>query len=86
MLADRVVEWTEKWKQDGRQEGRREGIQTGLHEGHRHALRTLLQTRFGPLPDWAESRLMSADAATLDAWTRAVLTAASLDEIIGPAA
>ncbi|MBU4611131.1 Rpn family recombination-promoting nuclease/putative transposase [Achromobacter sp. GG226] len=117
MLAERVVEWTEKWKQDGLQagleqglregrerglvegrerglaegrevglqEGRQEGRQEGIDEGLRLALRTLLQARFGPLPDWAEPRLMAADTSTLDAWARAVLTAASLQAILGPA-
>jgi hypothetical protein len=43
----------------------------------------LLLARFGDLPSWANDRLSGADEHTLDAWTEAVLTAQSLDALLG---
>jgi predicted transposase/invertase (TIGR01784 family) len=53
MLAERVMEWTEKWKQEGLQEGRQEGLQEGHQEDLERVRGVLLrglESRFGPLP------------------------------------
>jgi predicted transposase/invertase (TIGR01784 family) len=72
MLAERVVEWTEKWKQEGLQEGRPEGLQEGrqkgLQEGRqkerqegleraRGVFLLGLEKRFGPLPAEVRQRV-----------------------------
>jgi predicted transposase YdaD len=56
MLAERVVEWTEKWKQEGLQEGRQEGRQEVL-ERARGVLLLGLEKRFGPLPAEVRQRV-----------------------------
>jgi predicted transposase/invertase (TIGR01784 family) len=56
MLAERVMEWTEKWKQEGLQEGRQEGRQEGL-ETFRGVLLRGLEERFGPLPAEVRQRV-----------------------------
>jgi hypothetical protein len=43
----------------------------------------LLQLRFGPVPEWAQSRLNAADEAQLLAWTGAILSATSLTDLFG---
>ena len=43
MLAERVVEWTEKWKQEGLQEGLQKGLQKGRQKGLQEGLQEGLQ-------------------------------------------
>jgi hypothetical protein len=62
-------------------EGVKEGTKLGIAQGYRAVLRTLLEQRFGELPADAIARLEEADADTLDAWTRRVLTASSLADV-----
>ncbi|MDF9392792.1 MULTISPECIES: Rpn family recombination-promoting nuclease/putative transposase [Methylococcus] len=87
MLAERVVEWTEKWKreglQQGRQEGRQEGIQEGRTQGEIALLRRQLTRRFGPLPAWAEARLAQASTDQCEAWADRLLEAGSLEDVLG---
>jgi hypothetical protein len=42
----------------------------------------MLEQRFGSLPPDATDRIRAADEPTLDRWTRRVLTASSLDELL----
>jgi hypothetical protein len=62
-------------------EGVKEGTKKGIELGYRATLRTLLEQRFGALPADALARLDQADADTLDAWVRRVLTAGSLADV-----
>lgn len=59
-------------------EGREEGREEGRAEGQRLTLERLLRLKFGPLPDDAERRLATADAAALARYTERVLTADTL--------
>jgi hypothetical protein len=43
----------------------------------------LLALKFGPLPDWATHLINNADIEQLDAWTKGVLTAESLEALLG---
>ena len=68
------------WYEDrGRQAGRDEGLRTGA----RNVLLRQLRARFGALPGAAEARIQAADAAQLDVWIDRVLTAATLDDVLG---
>jgi predicted transposase YdaD len=90
-----MKKWPEQWEQRGilkgiqrgREEGRMEGRMEGRTEGRMQAMRetaiTLLELKFGALPDWATQMINQADAARLDAWTRGVLTAESLEALLG---
>src|SRR5262249_18653897 len=62
-----------------RRGGRREGETTGM----RSVLLRQLRQRFGALPSDALERIEKGDRAALNAWTSRVLTAASLDEVLG---
>lgn len=44
-------------------------------------LETLLQRKFGPMPDWARQRITSANEATLNHWAIRVLDAQSLEDV-----
>ena len=66
-----------------RREGEARGKATGKAEGKREALLLLLRQRFGRLPAAAVARIDKADAPTLDVWFGSVLTASSLDDVLG---
>ena len=82
--------WIEQGRTEGiekgRHEGRSEGRQEGREEGRAAALEGLLlrqlELRFGVLPEGIRARVRGASASELEAWAEAVLTAASLDEVM----
>jgi hypothetical protein len=57
------------------------GETTGEIRGKRGALRTVLQARFGSLPEAVEQRIAAADADQLDALIGRAATVASPDEL-----
>jgi len=67
----------------GRLEGRMEGLMEGRVKTLRETALTLLELKFGPLPDWATHLINNADIEQLDAWTKGVLTAESLEALLG---
>lgn len=90
MLQDYAKEWQKKWKQEGRQEGIQKGIQKGIQEGRQEGrqegiqesrLLLLLQSRFGPAPDWVKTKLADANLKVLKKWTKKTLKAKSLKSV-----
>ncbi len=76
MLANPNSDWTQRWRQEGRLEGRLEG------EGA--ILLRQLKRRFGPeLPSWVETKVQTASAEQLEAWSEAILDATSLEDVVG---
>ena len=71
-----IADWYEE-------RGLQAGLTKGLTTGARNALLKLLRARFGALPEAAASRIEAADTAQLDVWIDRVLTAASLDDVLG---
>jgi len=71
VLSERVKQWPEHWEEKGRQEGRQERI-----EG-------TLRIKFGDLPEWADQRLMDATDEQLDEWVMQILSADSLEALLG---
>jgi predicted transposase/invertase (TIGR01784 family) len=69
--------------EQGRNEGRVEGRLQGRVEGKAELLLKLLSLRFGPVAAQAQSRVAQASAQELELWTDRVLTAATLDEVLG---
>ncbi|WP_437674188.1 hypothetical protein [Sorangium sp. So ce131] len=57
--------------------------QRAAREGQREVLLDLLRVRFGELPASALARIESASAETLQTWARRLLTAGTLDEVLG---
>jgi predicted transposase YdaD len=66
------------------QRGEARGEARGELHGRRALLQRQLMLRFGPLSERAILRVQAADVPTLDTWAERVLTAASLDEVLGP--
>jgi len=70
-----------KGLEKGLQQGLQRGLQQGLQQGKSTLLRDLLILRFGPLPDWTETKLAHADPAQLDSWAKRLLEAANLETV-----
>jgi hypothetical protein len=67
-----------------REEGREEGRAEGELHGRAALLQRQLTHRFGPLPAEATEHLSTATIAELDAVGERLLTAATLEEALGP--
>ncbi len=78
MLAERV----EQWKEDLREEGRKEGRKEGREEGREELLLTLLQARFGTLPEPVVRRVEDATAEQLKAWAVRLVNGDRLDDLL----
>ncbi|MGI5216840.1 Rpn family recombination-promoting nuclease/putative transposase [Nocardia sp. CA-290969] len=77
-----IVTTAERLQAEGRAKGRVEGRVEGRAEALVETLTELLTIKFGPLPATAADRIRSAGNGQLQAWTRRVLTATSLDEVL----
>jgi Domain of unknown function (DUF4351) len=64
-----------------RSEGHQQGHQDGVPQGEAIILRRQLTRRFGPLPDWAETKLSEASTDTLELWADRILDADSLEAV-----
>jgi hypothetical protein len=60
-----------------------EGLMEGRVKTLRETALALLELKFGELPDWATQIIDQADAAKLEAWTKGILTAESLEALLG---
>ncbi len=69
--------------EEGEKRGKREGKREGKLEGERSVLERLLTQRFGTLTPATIARLESATLTELEAMTLRILTAASVDEVLG---
>jgi hypothetical protein len=61
----------------------REYWESGKAEGMSAILLRLLEFRFGPVPEWAQTRLHAASADQLLTWSTAALRAESLQYLLG---
>ena len=59
------------------------GEASGAARGAAAMLHDLLETKFGALPAWAGARLETASAGQIQVWSRKVLTAGTLEGVIG---
>jgi hypothetical protein len=64
---------------DAERRGRREG----RIEGESRLLRKMIEIKFGAIPEWAEAVLRSADSEQIDRWAESILTAESLETLLG---
>jgi predicted transposase/invertase (TIGR01784 family) len=87
MLAERIKKWPEQWEERGIQKGLQKGLQEGILKGRIDAQRetafALLELKFGALPDWAARQLNEATTAQLDSWIKGILSAESLESLLG---
>ena len=62
---------------------REKAIDEGRHEGVEGMLRKQIALKFGELPEWADERIASASDAQLEDWVAQILTANSLEDLLG---
>ena len=62
---------------------REQAVHEGRHEGVEGTLRKQIALKFGELPEWADTRLASATDDQLDNWVAQILTADSLEVLLG---
>ncbi len=70
-------------KAEGEAKGKAEGEAKGKAEGKAELVLSLIGAKFGPLPKWARARVDKAAPAQLERWAMLVLTAETLDEVVG---
>jgi hypothetical protein len=80
-LREGIQAGRQEGMQAGRQEGLQEGIEAGQLQGSAAVLRTLMQSKFGQLPPWANDRIAAADASTLQHWALNILNADTIDDV-----
>ncbi len=59
----------------------RHHIEKGRSQGRMQQLRTLLEHRFGPLPEWTVERLGKASPSLLDDWAVRLLDASKVEDV-----
>ena len=77
------VEGRKQGKVEGRKQGKVEGKAEGRQEGAAKVLLLQLKARFGAVPADAKARILAAKEATLARWSLRVLTAPTLDAVLG---
>ncbi len=69
-----LMEWHDKALREGMPKGRAEGVTELLH--------AQVQLNFGPLPQWVEVRLSNATPVQLPRWSRKLMTAQTLEDVL----
>ena len=67
----------------GEQIGMRKGEHIGMRKGEARVLLTLLRLKFGTVSEAVEARIDQADADTLLHWSGRVLSAGSIEDVVG---
>jgi predicted transposase YdaD len=82
-----IMDALDELRQEGREEGREEGERVGREEGERigraRLLLKQLTARFGRVPAEAKAQVLAAKEPALDRWAVRVLTARSLQAVLG---
>jgi predicted transposase YdaD len=81
IFADKVLQ--ERALRKGRREGKIEGKIEGKREGTQEFLLKQLKQRFGELPTHAMTRLQTATLADLEEMGLRVLSASTLEDVLG---
>jgi hypothetical protein len=67
--------------QTGLQTGEQNGLQKGELQGFAKMLATLITSKFGQLPDWAQACIAQADEVVLNQWAVRVLDAQRIEDV-----
>jgi hypothetical protein len=65
------------------QQGLAQGEHIGMRKGEARVLLTLLRLKFGTVSEAVEARIDQADADTLLRWSGRVLSAGSIEDVVG---
>ncbi|MFO0686267.1 MAG: Rpn family recombination-promoting nuclease/putative transposase [Sandaracinus sp.] len=77
-----VMTTAKELMQQGEEIGLAKGIEKGMEKGRAELLLKLLRLKFPALSPEAVERVRAADAAAIDRWAEAVLTASTVDELL----
>ncbi len=80
-----LMRWQREFLAEGEAKGEAKGRAEGKAEGMTIILHDQLETKFGALPKWADTRLTKANPAQLERWAKKILTASSLEGVLGRA-
>src|SRR5690606_30583233 len=75
-------QWGEEGRGEGREEGRAEGLELGIKRGRVDTLLSLLQLKFGDIDEARREQIASASLEELERWSRRILSATSLEEVL----
>ncbi|AUB81630.1 transposase [Candidatus Thiodictyon syntrophicum] len=75
--------FSERFLQQGLEQGLAQGEHIGVRKGEARVLLTLLRLKFGTVSEAVGARIDQADADTLLRWSGRVLSAGSIEKIIG---
>jgi hypothetical protein len=70
--------------EEGKAKGEARGEARGEAIGMGKVLRGQIESKFGPLPKWAQARMAKGSRAQFARWARKVLVADTLEAVIGP--
>jgi predicted transposase YdaD len=88
-IEEAVMNWFQQGIADGERRGENRGRTEGRREGERAAeqrlVLKLLRLRFGELPAPAVARIDAAEVPELELWAERLVTASSLEDVLGPA-
>lgn len=82
-VQERAMSYYDRLINEGLTQGKLEGKLEGALEGRRSIVRKLLSLKFGALDAETNARLEQATADALDAMAERILTAGSVDEVLG---
>jgi len=80
-MANLLQQYIEQGLEQGLEQGRKQGLVEGEVRGKRAAVRTVLRSRFGLLPEAADRRIAAAPVDELDALVVRASTVKSIDEL-----
>ncbi len=69
--------------EEGMAKGIQQGMQQGMQQAREQMLASLLQYRFGALPEWAQALLEQASELELEQWAKALFSATSIEAVFG---
>ena len=75
--------FSERYLQQGLEQGLAQGEHIGVRKGEARVLLTLLWLKFGTVSEAVGARIDQADADTLLRWSGRVLSAGSIEDVIG---
>jgi hypothetical protein len=61
----------------------RDAIRDSVRDSLANMLRGLLTTKFGKVPKWADERLEKATSAQIERWSKKILRAETLEDVLG---
>jgi len=61
----------------------RDAIRDSVRDSMANMLRGLLTTKFGKVPKWADERLEKATSAQIERWSKKILTAETVEGVLG---